>query len=93
MIPVVTLDQKGNVIGQQAFNDNLTVVEQINRTMLSTLFYAQQKLTNDKNDLDKIIMSGNYTTEKLVKLQAAAEALHKAVGEAVVAFEIAVAAE
>lgn len=93
MIPVVTLDQKGNVIGQQAFNDNLTPVEQINRTMLSTLFYAQQKLTNDKNDLDKIIMSGNYTAEKLAKLQTAVDALHKAVGEAVVAFETAIAAK
>ena len=51
MIPVVTLDNKGEVIGQQAFNDNLTVVEQINRTMLSTLFCAQQKLTNDNTAL------------------------------------------
>lgn len=91
MIPVVTLDQKGNVVGQQAFNDNLTVVEQINRTMLSTLFCAQQKLTNDKNALDKIIMSGDYDDAKLAKLQAAVEALHKAVGEAVTTFETAIA--
>ena len=91
MIPVVTLDNKGEVIGQQAFNDNLTVVEQINRTMLSILFCAQQKLTNDKNALDRIIMSGNYDEAKLTKLNEAVVALHKAMTEAVETFETAIA--
>ena len=50
MIPVVTINNKGEVVGQQAFNDNLTTVEQINRAMLATLCLAQQKLTNDKNN-------------------------------------------
>ena len=91
MIPVVTLNNKGEVIGQQAFNDNLTVVEQINRTMLSTLFCAQQKLTNDKNALDRIIMSGNYDEAKLTKINKAVVALHKAMTEAVETFETAIA--
>lgn len=91
MIPVVTLNNKGEVIGQQAFNDNLTVQEQINRTMLGVLFCTQQKLTNDKNALDKIIMSGEYDDEKLGKLQEAVEALHKTVTEAVATFEAAIA--
>lgn len=91
MIPVEILNNKGELIGQQAFNDNLTTVEQINRVMVQTLFYAQQKLTNDKNALDKIIMAGEYTAEKLDAYKAAADALYKSVSDAVVAFEAAIA--
>ena len=39
MIPIEILNNKGELIGQQAFNDNLTTVEQINRVMVQTLFY------------------------------------------------------
>lgn len=91
MIPVVTLDNKGKVIGQMAFNDNLTVVEQINRAMLGTLVSTQQKLTNDKNALDKIIMAGDYDSEKLNKLKEAVDTLHKSVAEALATFEEAIA--
>lgn len=91
MIPVVTLDKKGEVIGQQAFNDNLTVVEQINRSMLATLVCAQQKLTNDKNKLDRIIMAGDYSAEKLVAIKDAVFALQKAMTSAVADFEKAIA--
>ena len=93
MIPVVTINNKGEVVGQQAFNDNLTTVEQINRAMLATLCLAQQKLTNDKNVLDKIIMSGKYDTEKLEAYKEAAFALYKAVCEAVTTFETVVVEE
>lgn len=91
MIPVVTLNNKGEVVGQQAFNDNLTMVEQLNRAMLGTLVYAQQKLTNDKYALDKVIMSGDYTDEKLTAYLGAANTLKKAVEDAVKAFETAIA--
>lgn len=91
MIPVVTLNDKGEVIGQQAFNDNMTVVEQIGRVMLDTLFCSQQKLTNDKDKLDKILMSGECTDAKMAEYHDAAVALNKAVVAAVAAFEKAIA--
>ena len=91
MIPVVTMNNKGEVIGQQAFNDNLTVVEEINRIMLATLFCGQQRLTNDKHALDQIIMKGEYDAAQLAALKAAVEALHKSVSEALATFEIAIA--
>lgn len=91
MIPVVTMNNKGEVIGQQALNDNLTVVEQINRSMLATLVCAQQKLTNDKNKLDRIIMAGDYNAEKLESIKEAVFALNKAMTTAVATFEEAIA--
>lgn len=91
MIPVVTLNNKGEVNGQQAFNDNLTVVEQINRQMLATLFLSQQKLTNDLNKLDKIITSGDYTATQLTAYQTAVNTLHSAVSSAIETFETAIA--
>lgn len=90
MIPVVTLNSKGEVVGQQAFNDNLTEQEELNRIMLATLFCAQQKLTNDKNKLDKIIASGNYTATELTGYVTAATTLYNAVESAIKTFETAI---
>lgn len=91
MIPIVMLNNEGKVVGQQAYNDNLTVVEEINRIMLATLFCGQQKLTNDKNALDQIIMKGEYDAAQLATLKTAVEALHKSVSEALATFETAIA--
>lgn len=91
MIPVVTLDKEGNINGQQAFNDNLTLQEQINRAMLAVIFTAQQKLTNDKNDLDKIIMSGKYTDTELTTINTAVNTLKTAVDSAIKTFETSLA--
>lgn len=85
MIPVTIISNEGKVIGQQAFNDNLTAVEEINRIMLATLYCSQQKLTNDKAALDAIL--ANADDAKIAELKTAAEALHKAVADAVAAFE------
>lgn len=93
MIPVVTLDNKGEVIGHQAFNDNLTIVEQINRAMVELLFTCDQKLTNDKNKLDQILMSGAYTAEQLETLKTAVLALNKSMSDAITAFETAIVIE
>lgn len=93
MVPINVINNKGEVIGQQAWNDNLTVVEQLNRSMLDTLVFAQQKLTNNKNKLDRIVASGNYDAEKLSSLMSAATALNSAVHEAIATFEAAIVAE
>lgn len=90
MIPIITLDKEGKVNGVQAFNDNLTAQEQINRAMLATLFITSQKLTNDKNKVDEFIMKGEYTEEKLTEIKTAAFALHKAISEAIDTFEEAI---
>lgn len=91
MIPIVMLNNEGKVVGQQAYNDNLTVVEEINRIMLATLFCGQQRLTNDKHALDQIIMKGEYDAAQLAALKTAVETLHKSVSEALATFEIAIA--
>lgn len=93
MIPIVTLDKTGKINGQQAFNDNLTMQEQIGRSILTTVMVASQKLTNDKNAIDKIIMEGSYDSAKLEALNEAAIALNKAISEAIATFEEALIAE
>lgn len=92
MIPVVMLDNKGEVIGQQAFNDNLTAVEQLNRELLAAIVCSQQKLTNLKNDVDKYIMYAKRTDEDVAQLKTAADALVSALNMAVKTFETAVQA-
>lgn len=92
MIPVVTLDKEGKVIGQQAFNDNLTAVEELNRVLLATVFGAQQKLTNLKHAVDKKVMAGAYTEAQLATLLSAAETLHTAIQGAMSTFEAALEA-
>ncbi len=92
MIPVVMLDNKGEVIGQQAFNDNLTTVEQLNRKLLAAIVCSQQKLTNLKNDVDKYIMYAKRTDEDVAQLKTAADALVSALNTAVKTFETAVQA-
>lgn len=89
MIPVVTIDNKGEVIGHQAFNDNLTPVEQLNRETLAILVGAQQKLTNLKYKVDTYVMFGNRTAEDITQLKTAAEELGKAVATAIATFEAA----
>lgn len=91
MIPVVTLNNKGEVVGQQAFNDNLTHVEQINRKLLAAIFCTQQKLTNDRDECERMIMAGKYDEAKLTAVDTAATALVKALDAAIVAFEEAIA--
>lgn len=86
MIPIEILNDKGELIGQQAFNDNLTTVEQISRAILYTIFYAQQELTNAKNKIDVFIMSGQEDAEDMEAISTATETLKKAVYDAVVAF-------
>ena len=86
MIPIQILDNKGQLVGQQAFNDNLSPIEQVNRSILYTIIYAQQELTNAKNKIDMFFMSGQETTEDIEAIETATAALKKAVCDAVVAF-------
>lgn len=92
MIPIITLNDKGQINGQQAFNDNLTAVEQINRVMVATLFAVQQALTNDKNKLDQIINKGEYTEAQLTKYAEAVNTLHVSLHDALKTFETAIEA-
>lgn len=81
------LDNKGAVLGHQAMNDNLTTVEQINRTMLGVVTLSAQRLTNDKHVLDTIVMSGAYDDEKLATLASAVETLKASLDSAMAEFE------
>lgn len=90
MIPVITIDKEGN-LSNQVFNDNLTAVEQINRTVLGTIAYTQTKLTNVKNAFDQNFDSNNYNDEQLNKVKGASLKLQKAVVDAIYAFNKAVA--
>lgn len=101
MIPVTIVSKDGKVLGHQAMNDNLTTVEQINRILLGVIAYAQTKLVNEKNIIDK--KSGIcevteepefgfsvFTDEQLAAIKTAALDLHKAVFKAVDSFDKAV---
>ena len=55
MIPVTILNDQGKVIGQQAFNDNLTLIETLNRTLLAVIYKTQLELTNKKTALDEAL--------------------------------------
>lgn len=91
MIPVITMDKNGTT-NYQVFNDNLTTVEQINRILLHTVFYAQQTLVNEDTSVMQDIGKAKYTDEQLTTLKTKAEELDKAVRDAVAAFATAVAA-
>lgn len=92
MIPVITLNNKGEVIGQQAFNDILTTVEQINRALLATIYGSQLKLTNGKNAYDKLVNAGTLTEAQLTAIKGAADTLNKTVMDAIETFDKAVEA-
>lgn len=90
MIPVVTLDKEGKINGYQAFNDNLTPQEEINRLLLATLFGSQQKLTNIRDAYSRKMMNGKYDDAKIAAIKTAALALNTAVDTAIKTFEAAV---
>lgn len=91
MIPIEILDNTtGKVTGQQAFNDNLTVVEQVNRGMLYSLYTIGQRVTNDKYRMDVLINSGKYTQSELADLKAAVDAFAKASNAALKELETAI---
>lgn len=87
------LDTKGELIGQQAMNDNLATQEQVNRAMLAIITLATQRLTNDKHALDTIVMSGDYDQKKLSDLFDAVNTLKASVESALATFEAALNGE
>lgn len=89
MIPVVTIDKEGN-LAHQVFNDNLTVVEQIDRLVLGATAYAQKNLVNVKTQFDTNVEKVSYTAEQLDKIKSVALKLDAAVKAAVVEFENAI---
>lgn len=93
MIPVTILDNEGKVAGQQAFNDNLTPQEEINRILLDTYYKCQMMLTNTTNGVSVIIGKGDYTAKQLSDMKAAALTMHTAVISALETFKAAVEAE
>lgn len=90
MIPVTILNDQGKVIGQQAFNDNLTLIETLNRTLLAVIYKTQLELTNKKTALDEALSDSTKIEGYDAKLQALTEAsfaLDKAITAAIEAFD------
>lgn len=90
MIPITVLNKKGEVVGTQAFNDNLTTVEQINRALLATIYSSQLELTNTMNEYDRLMGAGKYDDAKLTAINTAAQTLHKSVLDAINTFKTAI---
>lgn len=90
MIPVTILNDQGKVIGQQAFNDNLTLIETLNRTLLAVIYKTQLELTNKKTALDEALSDSTKIEGYDAKLQALTEAsfaLDKAITAAIETFD------
>lgn len=90
MIPVTILNDQGKVIGQQAFNDNLTLIETLNRTLLAIIYKTQLELTNKKTALDEALSDSTKIEGYDAKLQALTEAsitLDKAITAAIEVFD------
>lgn len=93
MIPVTILNDQGKVIGQQAFNDNLTLIETLNRTLLAVIYKTQLELTNKKTALDEALSDSTKIEGYDAKLQALTNAsieLDKAITAAIKAFDQAI---
>lgn len=90
MIPVVTTDKEGN-LSNQIFNDDLTLVEQINRIVLKTIAYAQTELTNGKNAFDQNVDHVGYTDKQLTKIKEVSLELQRTVVNSIKKFNIYVA--
>ena len=90
MIPVTILNDQGKVIGQQAFNDNLTLIETLNRTLLAVIYKTQLELTNKKTALDEALSDNTKIEGYDAKLQALTTAsfeLDKAITAAIETFD------